>query len=405
MMDDWKLAWRNVWRNTRRTVVTIAAAALALATIIFYTGLVTGYLENLEDTITELEVGDAQVLPIGYRESPALTKHLPFDDDTVAKLAKLDVKASPRLMATGLGASADSSAPISLYGLDVKADAEVGRIHERIGEGTWLDPGSQQVVLGSRLAEQLGVEVGDSLKVRSQADDGTPVEIDLEVRGILQSVSDRVDRTGVFMSESAFRDNMRFDGGAHLLILRFPDTADLTAKRDEVAKLFDLENVEVLSWKEITPSMASMLESAEGAMLVMMGIVYIAVAIVVLNAMLMAVFERTKEFGILKAIGYGPGKVLRLILFETAIQAALAVTAGVLIAIPINVYMVNTGLDLTSAGNLSVGGLAFDPIWKSQVTLETYTTPAVSLLFIIGFAVIYPALRAAFIQPLDALRD
>lgn len=405
MMDDWKLAWRNVWRNTRRTVVTIAAAALALTMIIFYTGLVDGYLESLEDTVVELEIGDAQVMPRGYRESPALDKTVTFNEETVAALADLDVLASPRLLATGLGASTENSAPVSLFGLDVEADAEVSKIGERVAAGNWLEAGGSGLVLGSRLAEQLGLSIGDSLKVRSQSLDGAPVDVDLEVRGILKNVSDRVDRTGVFMTHSTFREHMRFDGDAHLVLLHFPDTANLEEKRDAVAGVFDGESTEVLTWKEIAPSMASMLESAQGAMAVMMGIVYIAVAIVVLNAMLMAVFERTKEFGILKALGYGPGKVLRLILLETAIQAGIAVSAGVLISLPINAYMVNTGLDLSNAGNLSVGGLALDPIWKSQITLETYTTPATALVFIIALAVVYPALRAAFIQPLDALRD
>ena len=140
-------------------------------------------------------------------------------------------------------------------------------------------------------------------------------------------------------------------------------------------------------------------------MVVMMGIIYIAVGIVVLNAMLMAVFERTREFGVLKAVGFGPGKVFRLIMFETAIQAFFAVAVGVLLAIPVNIYMTNTGIDLSSLGNMTVMNVAMDPIWRSQVSSATYVTPTISLVVIIFFAVLYPAARAAFIQPLDAIRD
>ena len=140
-------------------------------------------------------------------------------------------------------------------------------------------------------------------------------------------------------------------------------------------------------------------------MAVMAVIVYLAVGIVILNAMLMAVFERIRELGVLKAIGFTPLKILKVIYLETAIQTAVALLVGVGLSLPMNYYMVNTGIDLSSLGNISVMGVAWDPVWRSSVTVETYKGPTVSLLVIVILAVLYPALRAAFIKPLDAIRD
>ena len=137
----------------------------------------------------------------------------------------------------------------------------------------------------------------------------------------------------------------------------------------------------------------------------MIVIVYIAIAVLMLNAMLMAVFERIRELGVLKAIGYPPGRVLLLIVLETMIQTFVAVAVGVLMALPLNYYMTTRGLDLSQLGNLEMMGVAFDPVWRSHVTLETYTGPITTLVVIVVLAVIYPALRAAFIRPLDALRS
>ena len=157
--------------------------------------------------------------------------------------------------------------------------------------------------------------------------------------------------------------------------------------------------------ERVARCIASMLESARGAAGVMAVVVYLAVGIVILNAMLMAVFERIRELGVLKAIGFTPGKILRLIMLETAIQTTVAAAIGVLAAIPLNHYLVEHGLDLSSLGNMSLMGMAWDPIWRSAVTLDTYLSPVLTLLVIVALAVTYPALRAAFINPLDAIRD
>ena len=404
MFDDLRLAWRNVWRNTRRSVVTIAAAAIALLVIIFYTGMVAGYLVGLQKTILNLEMGDGQIFAAEYREKPSLYTAIKAPEKLLSDLEAAGFAASPRLLAAGLGASDDNSAGIQIIGLDVAAHAKVSDIHNQIMSGAWLAEDDEGVVIGRRLAENLGLAVGGELVVLSQGADGSMANEVYPVRGILKGISEGVDRGGVFMTGPKFRELMVFDEGVHQIIFRIPAGAELEAATKQAAAMAP-EGVEVASWKQLQPGLASMMQSTEGAMVVMMGIIYIAVGIVVLNAMLMAVFERTREFGVLKAVGFGPGKVFRLIMFETAIQAFFAVAVGVLLAIPVNIYMTNTGIDLSSLGDMTVMNVAMDPIWRSKVTSATYVTPTVALVNIIFSSVLYPAARAAFIQPLDAIRD
>jgi ABC-type lipoprotein release transport system permease subunit len=161
---------------------------------------------------------------------------------------------------------------------------------------------------------------------------------------------------------------------------------------------------DVSSWRELLPTLASMLDSTSGVMYVMFMIIYIAIAIVILNAMLMSVFERIREFGVLKALGVGPGGVLRLILVESGLQTGLALAAGCLLSIPALWYMINIGLDMTWIGGLSISGIAWDPVWKAAVTQETYMGPVVTLVFIVSIAVLYPAVKAALIRPVSAMR-
>jgi putative ABC transport system permease protein len=403
-MDDLKLAWRNVWRNARRSVVTIAATSLALCVMIIYSGLVVGYIDGLEANVLDLEVGDAQAFAEGYREKPSLYTTIDAPDEFVAELEAAGFRVSPRLLATGLGAGERSSTGVQLIGVDVVADARVTAIAEQVRHGAWLSPDDRGVVIGRRIAEQLGLAVGDELVVLSQGADGSMANEVYPVRGVLKSVADNIDRAGVFMTHAQFRELMVVPEGVHQLILRVPADATLEAATERASAAAPA-GVEVASWKQLRPMLASMLESSRGAMQVMAIIVYIAVGIVILNAMLMAVFERIRELGVLKAIGFSPVKIFKLIYLETAIQAGAAVILGVLVTVPANHYLVHTGIDLSALGNQSIMGVAWDPIWRSKVDIDTYLSPILTLLVIVGLAVAYPAMRAAIINPLDAMRD
>ncbi len=120
--------------------------------------------------------------------------------------------------------------------------------------------------------------------------------------------------------------------------------------------------------------------------------------------MLMAVFERIREIGVLKALGVGPSEVLRLILAESAIQTTIAIAIAVALSVPALLYLVNTGIDLTFLTGVSIMGIAMDPVWRAAVDANTFIVPVATLVGIVGIAVLYPALKGAWIQPVEAMR-
>ena len=132
-------------------------------------------------------------------------------------------------------------------------------------------------------------------------------------------------------------------------------------------------------------------------------IMYVAIGMLILNAMLMAVFERIRELGVLKALGVGPFEVLRLILLESGIQTALAMIAGTICAIPVVLYLRDTGLNLQSLAGVSVMGIAFDPHWRAVITVDVFTSPVVMLAIVVAIAVLYPAIKASTIRPVEAM--
>jgi putative ABC transport system permease protein len=396
------MGWRNVWRNKRRSAVTIAAMTLALWVLLLYAGFIPGYLQNMEEGVTELEVGDIQIHADGYLTSPSLYTVIEDSAEIVARLEEAGIAASPRLAGGGLGASGEFSAGVALRGLDVERDARVSKLSMTVGEGEWLDPADPEgVVLGKSLAKTLNVEVGGELLVVSQAADGSMANDLFTVKGILKSVAQGTDRTAVLMNASAFRELMVVPTGDHQIVLRRGD-GELSAVAEQVKAL--APGADVRTWMELMPAVAQMLQSVSGMIFVFYLIAYIAVGILILNAMLTAVFERIREFGVLKAIGAGPVRVLSVILVEGAAQAAVATVLGVTLAIPGMWFMQNHGINAGALGGMDAAGVAMPEIWYGIYTAEACSGPIILLWVITMAAVLYPALKAAWINPISAMR-
>ncbi len=402
-MNLFKMAWRNIWRSRRRTLVTVAAMTLALWVMILYSGLLEGYFVGMERNILNLELGDVQVFAEDFRDDPSLYTRIENPEPVLARVEALGFRAAARLLGGGLAAAGESSAGVSFRGVTTVEDADVSDIHKHVAAGRWLaEERPKGVVIGRRLARTLGVEPGDELVALSQAADGSIANDLYRVRGVLKGISDVTDRTGVFMTAKAFRDFFAMQEGAHQIIVRRPEGVDVEEAAEAVRQI--AAGLDVRSWRELMPTIASMLDSVRGLMIVVFFIIYIAIGILILNAMLMAVFERIREIGVLKALGFSPGWVLGLIVLESVLQTGLAVLLGLALSVPGLWFLVEVGINMGTLGGMSVMGLAVDPVWRAVVTRATFTMPVLVLVVIVTLAVVYPALKAAVIRPVEAMR-
>lgn len=401
-MNVFKMAWRNVLRNRRRSLVTIAAMAFALWAELIYSGLIPGYMQGMEQDVVGLEVGDLQIHASGYLEKPSIYTAIPDADALLGKLDAAGYAASPHLLAGGLAAVGDQSAGVALRGLDPVRDARVSDLSRHLSVGSWLDPADPKgVVLGRQLAYNLGAKPGSELVVLTQASDGSMANDLYTVRGVLGSVTGSTDRAAVLMNEGAFRDLMALPEGVHEILVR---RGDVPLEQAAAAVRALAPEQDVQTWQQLMPVVAQMMQGTQGIIYVLFFIIYIAVGILILNAMLMAVFERIREFGVLKAIGAGPGRVLSLILVESVIQTGLAMVVGGVLAIPGMIWMTNTGIDVGKMGGMDLAGVAFRSSMKGIYTPDVLVAPVVMLWVIAIGATLYPAFKAALINPITAIR-
>jgi len=400
-------ALRGLSRNTTRSIVTTGAMAFAGTIMIFYLSLLEGFTETFERNTVGMNTGNIQIHAKGYRDDPDLYNRIDNAGQIIKKLEAMGFAASPRLYGYGLAASGQASSGINLRGVDLEKEPLVTQLYKHILKGAWLDKADKHgVVIGGKLARTLGVGVGDELIIISQAADGSMANDLYIARGILKSVGEIIDRAGFFMTADAFREVMVMPQGAHEIAVSTRNTRiELKTAVKMVSQT--AQGYETLSWRKLLPVVAKLIDNAEAGTIITLLIIYSAIGMVVLNAMLMSVFERIREFGVMKAIGVSPLQIIAVVFAEALLQASIASVIAFTAGLALSLHFQTYGIDLStwtgSAVESSIGGVALDPVWYTHVTFDTVTMPLEFLLLIVGIAVIYPGVKAAVIQPVKAI--
>jgi len=404
-MNLFTLASRNVYRHRHRSIVTTLAMAFACTMMIVFAALMDGFTIGSERNVVSMNTGDIQIHQPDYRDDPDIYSLIEQAGAIVEQHQQLGFYATVRLFAYGLMASDESSSGVQLRGIELETEPTVTDIDQHVMTGQWLsgdDP--HGVVIGKKLSKLLDVGLGDELIFVGQTADGYMANERFEIRGILKSVSAAIDNSGVFMSNTMLRELITLPKGAHeIVLMRHDRTTDLAAVTAQVKSRVG-EQLEVMNWQQLMPIINRFIETAHLQTLIMMIFTYIAVGSVVLNAMLMSVFERIHEFGIMKAIGVKPQQLIVLIYIEMFIQTFLAVLLALGAGSVLSWYIQENGLDMSSlADGISFAGLAFDPVWYAALTSNALMMPSVFLFIIAAIAVIYPAIKVAVIQPVEAI--
>ncbi|MDP6116839.1 MAG: ABC transporter permease [Planctomycetota bacterium] len=397
-----KYAWRNMWRNRRRTMITLAAVALNTAVLILFYALSIGMIEKTLRNVTGLVGGEAQAHARDYLEDQSLYKSLEKPEKIIAAANRIGVSAVPRTFGFGLAAKETKSAGAVFWGVRPEEERAFSWVNHLL-KGTFLKekPG-KEVVLGKKLARQLRAEVGSEIIIVVQAADGSMGNEIYVVQGILKAIGASIDRGAVIMHEQDFRELFVLEDRIHEIAFHSKGRIDPEDLITELSS--DLGQAEVKSWKELMPVLADMLRLSDILLLIFGGIFFVAAGLGVMNTMLMATYERMHEFGIQKAIGASPLRIVTDVLAEAFTLSAAGTALGALLGYGVSYYLQFHGIDLSRfSEDLTIAGIAFDPVWYTAIVPKVIVMPMLIMCWVCVLASLYPAMVAALVKPVEAI--
>ena len=411
-----QLAWRNLWRNPRRTFITMAAIAFGYAMLLFVACLMAGLRWQMIENGTSLMMSQIQVHAPGYYPNRSIQRTLGGRQGTnvSAMLAAIAADrrvyaAAPRVYGYGLLSAAHRSAGVELMGIVPEQEPKITILNRQIIKGTYLTAQKPKgVVMGDTLASTIGIDLGTEVVLLTQAADGSIGNDVYSVVGIFHTGLDAVDRGLVLMSLPALQDLLQLaPARIHEIGIKLdyvttatPVAATLESRIDKATP------VKVMAWPELAPELANYVQFNRGITFVLFFIFFVLAVIGVMNTMLMAVFERTRELGMLMALGMRPVQIIALILAEAAGLAIASLIVGGIIGVPLLWYLQVHGLDLGGATGevISLAGVVVGHLWYGRQDYPAYAQAALGLAVTALVSALYPAWRAAHFRPTEAIR-
>lgn len=399
-----RMAWRNLWRNPRRTIVVLTAITVGISGCVLAMAVNLGMVAGMVDTAIRSGLGHIQIHAAGWDANPELKVRL--IDGGHATLQSLDRIAeierwAPRLRAQGLVASPRASVGVAIVGVDPEREPGVSIAAESIAEGSWLGE-PRQLVMGNKLADRLDAKIGSKLVVSVQDLAGELTGRAFRVVGLMRAGSRDLDDGVVFI---------RIDDAQALLGMgnAISEIVLVTADRDRVGVIQQKlqsqlgAGPEVRTWEQLEPLLVYMVDSFDSMAWVIYAAVFIAMAFGIANVLLMAVFERTREIGMMRAIGMSRGRVVGMVVLESGFVTTLGLALG-LGAAAIGVWLLEDGIDITRwAGSIDAYGI--DSVLKPVMRPGDLVPPILIGGVTAVLSSFWPALRAARAKPADALRQ
>jgi len=406
------MAWRNVWRNWRRTVIAGTAIALGMTLILVFDGMLGGMNEALYGNTVKLQGGHVQVHAPGFREKANRLPLLPLIDSGAAVEAALAqpevVVVAQRVETGGMVSSREGTLSVAITGIEPEQEAPVSLVAENVIQGRWLQSNDEDVLLiGEAMAERLEVTVGDRVTLVGRATHQQMRRRTMTIVGIYDLGIKEVEKSMVYVSllEAQTLFDLRDQATEVAIYLEQVGQEPPVVERLQTA----LPGYEVDAWDTLDPTTKEMME-LEAQIMNMFGLIILLIAGVgILNLMLMAVFERTREIGLLAAMGLKRRETMVLFLLEGVLIGLLGALAGSVLGGVIGAYFGRVGIDwMALYGGVDIGefgelvGLMGDRLYL-RIGIGVLVGRALTVGVIAALASLYPAWQASKREPAEAL--
>jgi putative ABC transport system permease protein len=400
------LAWRNLWRYPRRTWLNVISIAFAAVVMVFLLSFQLGTYATMKENVLRILDGFAQIQPPGYHENPSLKKVIRDPDPLLAQAQSIAGigAAAPRAISFVILAKGEKSLGAAVAGVDPPREVQVSNLNHSIRQGRYLQSEDDTgIVLGAALARNLGVKVGDSVTLLGEALDGSIAADVLTVTGIFATGTADVDRQFAEMPLRRFQETFAMGKAVNLIVLSGSTLSDVTRALPDLRSKIADSGMELYGWQALQPGMDAAINlDLDTSMLWYVSLV-VVVAFIVLNTLLMSVLERTREFGVLLAIGMQPSTLGWMIWLELILLALVGLAQGMGIGSVITLTIGHYGVELPGAESIFAQWGLPGRLFPRLSLLSLCAGPGAMAACIL-LAGIFPYRRVRKLEPISAMR-
>ncbi len=401
------IAWRNVWRNKVRSLIMIVAIALGLFAGVFTMAFMQGAVNERIESATKSELAHLQIHAPHFlenNETDLYIKDAPSLAQQIENIKGVEAVSS-RLVAEPFIMAAHGTGGGKLLGIDPDNEKRVTDIYEHLTEGTYLEKTSRMppILIGEKLAKKLKLKPGSKVNVQMVDLNGDLSSKGFRVSGIYKTSNTGYDELHMFVRYEDLQKQLGIEvNAAHELAVIIKNGDDASLFKSEIQNIAG--NNDVQTWKELSPEMALLTDSMDQYMYIFILIILLGLCFGIINTMLMAVLERTKEIGMLMAIGMNKRRIFNMIILESVMLTLTGGVLGIIIGSGITKIFEKRPIDVS---------MFAEGLEKYGYATEIYTSLQPHTIFVITFLVIltglisaiYPARKALKLNPAEATRS
>ena len=401
-----QLAWRNIWRNKRRTAIILTAVVIGIFSMILLgslmRGMAVGMIKNGIATLT----GHIQIHHKGYRNDPAIENSIADPrvlEDLLKKALPPDALWSPRVRVSAVASNARHSSGVTLVGIDPASEARISFIGTAISQGRYLNFDDKNgILVGEALLEKFDTRPGRKLVLMSQDTNRDIASRAFRIVGTFKAEMEATEKQYVFVTRRSSQKMLKLQEGISEIAILLPGKPDNPGVYNALKTALPSRQFEIHTWRELLPFQMAYLKILDGFMWIWYLVVFVAMGFGIVNTTLMAVFERMREFGLLKALGMKPWWILREVLTESFLLLITGMAVGNALGFLCIYALSGSGIDLSAlAAGAEYAGMT--RIIYPAFELKDVLMSNMIVLFLGMLVSVYPAVKAARFTPVEAL--
>ncbi len=406
MNTNLKLAWRNLWRNRRRTIIAISSIVFSVLLASWMRSMQEGSYDSMIENSVKFYSGYLQVQDTAFWNERTLDNSFEANADLKTQIEKMtDVTlVANRVESFALAANHLKSKPAMVIGIEPEAEDQITNLSKKIKTGKFLQNGDKGVVLGSDLAKYLRLEVGDTLVMISQGYHGISASGLFEIKGIISHPNPDFDKRIIYLDIETARDFYSAYNLSTSLVIMTNDHYQVKHLKREISQILPPQNT-VMTWVDMQPELQQLIESDRGSGIIMLGILYMVIIFGMFSVVLMMVKERSREFGVVHAVGMQKIKLAVIVFFETIFIGFIGCAVGLIISYIFCLYFFYNPIPLTGEMATAVTQYGMEPYMFFSMKSSLFYSQMILVFFISVFISIFPIYNIHRLKITEAMRS